>query len=139
MATTKPVKKPRVRKAETVRERSIKQTQKAEAKAKRSANTSVVKRFFAAIARLFRKPLRIFGAPFQTRPLRFAGRILGNIFWPPYFRNAWKELRQVTWPGRRETWKLTFAVLVFAVVFGLAAAGTDLVLDKIIRRIVFRS
>jgi hypothetical protein len=29
--------------------------------------------------------------------------------------------------------------LIFAVLFGLLAAGTDVILDRIIRRIVFRS
>ncbi|MCA9347851.1 preprotein translocase subunit SecE, partial [Candidatus Saccharibacteria bacterium] len=61
-----------------------------------------------------------------------------RILWPKYFRNSWAEVRQVSWPTRRETWKLTFAVIAFALVFGLAAYGIDFVLDKIIERIVFR-
>ena len=44
----------------------------------------------------------------------------------------------VTWPTRKNTWKLTLAVLVFAIVFGILATLTDLALDKLIHRIVFR-
>lgn len=30
-----------------------------------------------------------------------------------YFKGAWFELRQVTWPNRKATWGLTVAVLLF--------------------------
>jgi preprotein translocase SecE subunit len=131
-------KKPRVRKVETVRERTAKETAKAEAKAGKQPRTHRVRSAAGKAAKPLSKPARILTWPFRTRPVRFVGRVLGRIVWPRYFRNAWIELKQVTWPGRKETWKLTFAVLIFAVVFGLAAAGTDFVLDKVIRRIVFR-
>ncbi len=34
-----------------------------------------------------------------------------------YFRGAWFELRQVTWPNRKATWSLTAALLVFTSFF----------------------
>lgn len=34
-----------------------------------------------------------------------------------YFKGAWHELRQVRWPDRSATWKLTFAVIVYSVFF----------------------
>ncbi len=45
-----------------------------------------------------------------------------NIFAPifaagRYFKGAWFELRQVTWPDRKSTWGLTVAVLLFTVFF----------------------
>ena len=55
---------------------------------------------------------------------------------PTYFREAWRELRLVTWPGRRETWKLTLAVFVFATAFGIVIAITDYGLDKVFKRII---
>ncbi len=131
-------KKPRVRKAETVREKTAKQSAKTLAKANKQPKRRV-RRAAGRVAKPLARPLRFITAPFRTRPVRAVGRFLGRIFWPRYFRNAWKEVRLVTWPSRRDTIKLTFAVIVFAVVFGLAAAGTDFVLDKIIRRIVFRA
>ena len=98
-----------------------------------------LRRAAGAVARPLHRPARVVSWPFRLRPVRFIGRLLGRILWPKYFRNSFKEVRQVTWPSRRETWKLTFAVLIFALVFGLAAAGTDFVLDNIMRRIIFRS
>ena len=130
-------KKPRVRKIETVRERNEKVALKAEAKA-----SKVKKRPVRAVARTvakpFKAPARIAAKPFKLRPVRFVFRWLGRILWPRYFRNSFRELRQVTWPSRRETWKLTFAVLTFAVVFGFLVTITDFGLDKVIRRIVLR-
>jgi preprotein translocase SecE subunit len=126
-------KKPRVRKIETVRERNDKAIHKAEADA-----SKVKKRPVRRVARTVGKPLGVVATPFKVRPVRFVLRWIGRILWPRYFRNAFKELRQVTWPTRRETWKLTFAVLIFAIVFGAMVTITDYGLDKVIRRIVLR-
>lgn len=138
MADKKPARKPRVRKTETVRERAAKESAKAEAKASKQPKRRV-RSTAGKLAKPLRGPAKVLSWPFRLRPVRFVGRLLGRIFWPRYFRNSYKEVKQVTWPGRVETWKLTMAVIIFAIVFGLAAAGTDFVLDKIIRRIVFRA
>jgi preprotein translocase SecE subunit len=55
---------------------------------------------------------------------------------PGFLRNSWAELRQVTWPNRRETIHLTFAVIMFAIVFGSFIAGIDWVLDKLFREVI---
>lgn len=34
-----------------------------------------------------------------------------------YLRNSWRELRQVRWPNRAATWKMTLAVLVYCAIF----------------------
>lgn len=34
-----------------------------------------------------------------------------------YFVGAWRELKQVRWPNRKETWGLTFAVIAYSVFF----------------------
>lgn len=34
-----------------------------------------------------------------------------------YLRDSWHELRQVRWPNRAATWKMTLAVLVYCVIF----------------------
>ena len=57
---------------------------------------------------------------------------------PTYFANAWREVRQVSWPTRRETWRLTLAVFIFAVVFGLLVAGVDKVLDLIFKKVILK-
>lgn len=34
-----------------------------------------------------------------------------------YLRDSWREIRQVRWPNRKATWKMTLAVLVYVAVF----------------------
>ena len=34
-----------------------------------------------------------------------------------YLRDSWRELRQVRWPSRKATWKMTLAVLVYCAIF----------------------
>lgn len=84
------------------------------------------------------RPLRFVLWPFKTRPVRFIGRVLAAIFFLRYFRNAWKELREVTWPNRKETWQLTFAVFVFAIIFGVMVTATDYGLDKLVKKIILK-
>ena len=55
---------------------------------------------------------------------------------PRYFSNAWKELRQVTWPGFKETWRLVFAVFIFAIVMGASIAALDYGLEKLLREVI---
>lgn len=55
---------------------------------------------------------------------------------PGFFRSAWAELRQVTWPGRKETWRLVFAVFVFALILGVVIAVLDYGLEKLLREVI---
>lgn len=87
--------------------------------------------------------VRTFGAK-EYHPLKLpdnkAGRVLNKrvrIF-PKFFREAWAEVRQTTWPNRRETTRLSFAVFVFAAVFSVIVAGLDLGLDKIFREYIIK-
>lgn len=84
------------------------------------------------------RPFRFLLWPLKTKPARFVGRILASIFFLRYFRDSWRELRQVTWPNRKETWQLTFAVFIFAIVFGLIISITDYGLDKVFKRVLLR-
>jgi len=63
---------------------------------------------------------------------------VGRFLTPKYFRNSWAELRQVTWPDRRQTVRLTFAVIAFATVFGIAIAIVDFGLDKLFRELLLK-
>ena len=65
-------------------------------------------------------------------------RIIGAILLPRYFRNSWKELRQVTWPNGRESRRLTIAVVLFATVFGLVIALVDYGLDKVFKQVLLK-
>jgi preprotein translocase subunit SecE len=57
---------------------------------------------------------------------------------PKPLRNAWAEVRQVTWPGRKETVRLTIAVLIFSIIFGAFIAVLDLALDKLFKEVILR-
>lgn len=84
------------------------------------------------------KPFRPFGRLLirieRFKPIHWIGLILI----PHYFRNSWRELRMVTWPSRRESRRLTSAVLVFAVVFGVLVAAVDYGLDKAFRKVILK-
>ena len=51
------------------------------------------------------------------RPFVYLGR---------YFRDSWRELRQVRWPNRKATWKMLFAVLIYTAAFMAFIALLDI-------------
>lgn len=69
-------------------------------------------------------------------PVRFIVKILSKILFIQYFYNAFQELKLVTWPTNKVTWRLTGAVLAFGIIFGLAIAGLDFVLEKVFREVI---
>lgn len=125
-ATTK---KRRLRAAPTtIREQSEKATAKAARPVKRGVVSTILGAPFRLIAWIFRPLFRFLG---KYKFFRF----IGFIFVPPYFRSAWRELKLVTWPNFRQTRDLTFAVIMFSIVFGAIVAATDYGLDKIFRKV----
>lgn len=70
-------------------------------------------------------------------PFRFLKKIVKWLV-PRYFVNSWREIRQVQWPNRRETWRLTLAVFIFATVFGALVAGVDKGLDEVFKKLVLK-
>lgn len=52
------------------------------------------------------KPVKVITWPFRqlARPFIALGR---------YIKDSWQELRQVRWPSRKATWKMTGAILVY--------------------------
>ncbi len=79
----------------------------------------------------------------KNRITSFMARIL-MPFWrlitwfPRYFYGAWRELKLVTWPSRGETWRLTIAVFIFAIVFGGLAYAVDKGLDELFKELVLK-
>ena len=57
-----------------------------------------------------------------TKPFRAFGR---------YLRDSWGELRQVRWPSRKATWKLTLAVIVYCGILIAIIMGLDLVFTEL--------
>ncbi len=134
MANTKdtPDDKPKrrmVKKAETVREQALKAQEQGQAN--KQGIVRLTAHYIAA-------PFRFIGRPL-TKLKRFKlFRIIGHILVPPYFRNSWKELKQVTWPGARESWQLTSAVIIFATIFGVMIAVVDYGLDKLFKQVLLK-
>jgi len=112
---------------ETVRQRAEKGQQ---LKPHRLRRLGVIAKPFRPLGKL--KTLPIWG------PFKFAGRWLAKLLVPPYLRSSFKELRQVTWPNRAQTFKLTSAVLIFALVFGIIVAIVDFGLDKLFKQVILR-
>lgn len=126
--------KPRIRKsAPTVRELA----EAARAKEEDGAKPRRISRVVAKPAAPIKKAGSTRPAKIVATPFRYMGRGLRWLV-PKYFVNSWRELRQVYWPNRRETWRLTLAVFVFAVVFGALVAGVDKGLDELFKKVVLK-
>lgn len=115
---------------ETVRERTEKIQQQAAAPKNPSRFKAFIKGFFW--------PLRALGKQIAKLGRFRVFRWIGYVLLPPYIRNSWRELRQVTWPNRRETFRLTYAVIIFSTIFGVIVFGVDLVLDKIFKELIIK-
>jgi preprotein translocase SecE subunit len=116
-----------VKKAETVREKA----EKAQGDSKQPRRLHATKRRVSA-------PFRTVGRGAKKLGKFKAFRIIGLILVPPYFRNSWRELRQVTWLKPKESFRLTYAVLAFAIVFGVVVALLDYVLDKLFKEVLLK-
>lgn len=127
------VKKDSVRKSPTVRERTAGNTERKPRRLRQTAG-----RLATPVKTAVRMGRKEYYLPLpDTRLGRFLNKRRSLV--PRYFKESWAELRQVTWPSRKETIKLTLAVFVFAVVFGVLIAITDYGLEKIFKRLLLDS
>jgi preprotein translocase SecE subunit len=123
-----------VKNPETFRERASKATTESDKRPKLSGTKQVLKTPFRGLRTAGRAV-----ANFPLfKPFRKPLRILGLIVFPVYFRNSWKELKLVTWPGFKESLRLTWAVLLFAIIFGVTIAFVDYGLNSIFKRILLK-
>lgn len=53
-----------------------------------------------------------------------------------YFRDSWHELRQVQWPNRRATWKMTLGVVIFCAIVGAIVLVADWASQWIIQEVI---
>lgn len=123
-------KKPRLRKVATMREK----VETAKEKAERSSDSSKLAKTGAKLPKPgilapITKALAVVLWPFKK---------LLSLLAPKYVINSWREVRQVTWPSRSETWRLTGAVFVFAIVFGALVAGVDKILDILFKEFILK-
>jgi preprotein translocase SecE subunit len=71
---------------------------------------------------------------FTRRPMRFLGRMLGF----GYVASSFREVRLVTWPSWKQSYRLTSAVIIFSIVFGGLIAAVDFGLDKVFKQIILK-
>lgn len=71
---------------------------------------------------------------FMLKPVRFIAKWTGL----QYIIDSWGELREVTWPSFKESVRLTSAVVIFSVAFGLLIAVIDFFLDKVFKQILLK-
>ena len=128
MAEKKSVKKP----TQTVRERS----QSDAAKAPKKRRIQQTAKSVGAARQSVKKAAAPLAKPFQNKPARLIGKVLGTVLLINYFISSWRELKQVTWPNRKETIKLTLAVFTFTIIFGLIIIVTDYGLDKVFHKLL---
>ncbi len=73
------------------------------------------------------------------KPFRVLGKVLATVLLIKYFRSSFSELKLVTWPDWKKSWRLTWAVLVFSVFFGVILAIVDFGLDKLFKQLILNS
>lgn len=143
----RPGKKRRLRApAETIREKATKAQETATQPPKRGWLRQTFSGFFWPLKMLgkgvgwlgHRPPLKQIGHGlrwfFSLRFMRFIGKLLGISF----LINSWKDLKLVTWPTIKESRQLTFAVIVFSIIFGALIAVVDLGLDKLFKQLILK-
>ncbi len=135
----------RFRKVETVREKAEKQANSAENQ-KHGARHALwygftwpVRIIWRGLAKLTHvPPLKQIGHGFRWFANLKVVRFIAKILLITYLINSWRELRQVTWPSRRESRRLTTAVILFAIVFGFLIAVVDYGLDKLFKQVLLK-
>lgn len=140
MAEETPASKKRriVKNPETFRERAVKAV---EQEGQVSRKRKVAGAPFRALGFIFRPIGRFLVTIARLKVFRWLAkplRLIGRILVPRYIRNSWKELRQVRWPTWSESRRLTFAVIVFAFVFGVIIAVVDYGLDKLFKALLLK-
>lgn len=140
MATEKKEGKPkrRIKNPESFREKAQKAASEKIKPKKRSKVTRVLGKPFVVAARPFVRVNNKLKKIKALKPVYKVLSIVGRIIFPKYIRNSFKELTRVEWPNFKESLRLTYAVLVFAVLFGAAIALLDYGLTKVFKIILLK-
>jgi preprotein translocase subunit SecE len=136
-AKAKPKVKARVVKnPESFRQRAIKASQEKPKNQKLNSLFKPIKKLFFLSAQLMKRIHSQYQKSILGKKLKKPLHIISTILFLSYLKNSFIELKMVTWPTWKQSRKLTFAVLAFAVVFGAAIAGVDWLLGKIFKDIL---
>lgn len=126
-------KKPKrlARKNQTVRQRAQASTNSRPKRFRKSAGkiTQPLKKASAVGKKEFHMPLP---------DNRIGGLLSKRVRFPRFLREAWHEIRLVTWPNARDTFRLTMAVFIFSVVFATIVGILDYGLGKLFREVIIK-
>ena len=74
----------------------------------------------------------------NTRVWKFLRRTILRSPFKGYFASSWRELKKVQWPDRKTSWKLTFTVIMFSVVFAVITTSLDYFFEKVAKQIFLK-
>ena len=135
---TKKTKVRRVKNPESFREKAVRSSAPKPNKNRVKSVPKTVVQASKTVTKPFKDVIYKIGKTKTGKLLKKPLRLLSIILLIPYFRGSFSELKQVTWPSFAQSRRLTFAVLAFAIVFGAAIAGLDVVLSKIFKQILIK-
>lgn len=78
------------------------------------------------------KPVR------DTKVWKFLRRTILRSPFRGYFLESFRELKKVTWPSRKTTWKLTATVFFFSVFFAAFTSLLDLGFNELAKNILLK-
>lgn len=121
----------RIKKPESMRDKAVKHDAKSQKPRRIKSGAAKIAKPFVVARNIAKKEYYVV----KPHEAGLKGFLTKSRRWTPgYFRSAFKELKNVTWPSRRETWKLSVSVFVFSIVFGLIIAVVDYGLDKLFKK-----
>ena len=130
------VKKPRRRKQQvTVREKAQKESAKKASPKKTAAIKTKVARPIKKVAQFGKREYQPIKAP-DKKGFRVLNKRVRFV--PKFISSSWAEVKQVTWPTKREAASKTVAVIIFALIFAAFVQLLDYVFSRIVKEIILR-
>ena len=123
------------RKRETVREKAVKSSAKKDKTPRIRKLADTASKTKGKVSGILSKEY----TPFKTGDSK-AGQFLGKShrFTPMYFVESFRELKNVTWPDKKTTAKLTLAVFIFSFVLAAIVKGLDFGFEKLFRDVILK-
>lgn len=120
---------------ETVREKAQKESLKKSTPSKKSVIKAKIHKPLSRLRRAGAKEVYVIKTP-DTKAGRFFGKRIHFV--PKFLKSAFAELKQVTWPTKREAFHKTVAVFGFAIFFILFVQLFDLIFTRLVKEIILR-
>ena len=120
---------------ETIRQKAEKEAVKRTKPTKASKLKSKVHKPLSSLRSVAAKEYHPIKAP-DKKGVRVLNKKVKII--PNFIKNSWKELRQVTWPTKKDAARLTFAVIIFSIFFAIFVQILDFLFSRLVKEIILR-